>query len=434
MPVIARGEPNEADLAAFQKLAYDLAGIHIATQKREMMMSRVGRRLAATGLASYRSYFHYLTSSDAGGDEREQFINCITINKTSFFRESHHFDLLRDQVIPALRARVAVGAPRRLRIWSCACSTGEEPYSIAMIAHRELAREGYAIEIVASDIDTEVLSRAHDAIYSAEQVAEVPPDLRARYLEQVDGGWRVSDELHALVQFHRVDLIHGAYPVSGPFDAIFIRNVIIYFDRDTQRALFRRLRGQLADSGIIFLGHSESLMHITEAFVSAGRTAYRPRVAHAAHPRRRGPATITPLGPDRVVASAAPIRIDAVVGPSVAACVFDPESGVGGLVQLLSTGDAAAAGAEPEVAALIARLVALGASRSALSGKLIGGGGDTAEDVALGAQTMHSAESALRSAGVPLLSQRAGGAHRLEIQFFTSSGRLLCRPCTTRRP
>lgn len=368
VPVIARRELTDADLAAFQKLAFELAGIHIAANKREMLATRLARRLTALGLASYRAYFHYLTGSDPSGDEREHFINCITTNKTGFFREPHHFELLRDQVIPAVRARAAAGGPRRLRIWSCACSTGEEPYSIAMVAHRELARDGFAIEIVASDIDTEVLARAEDAHYTTEQVAQIPADLRLRYVERRPGGWRICDELRGLLALHRVNLIHDAFPFAGPFDAIFVRNVIIYFDRPTQRALVQRLRGYLADTGHLFLGHSESLLHVTDAFVPAGRTVYRPRLAHASPPRRRGPATITPLGPACVVASAEPLRIDAIVGPSVAACVFDPEAGVGGLVQLLG-GHADDSAAERELAQLVDRLVELGGARLRLRGQ-----------------------------------------------------------------
>ena len=442
---------SEGDLAAFQRLAYEVAGIHLADNKREMLATRLARRLHALGLPGYRAYYQLLTTGDPTGDEREHFINAITTNKTSFFREPHHFDFLRDQVIPELRERVAAGAPKRLRIWSCACSTGEEPYSIAMIAHRELARDGYAIEIVASDIDTEVLSRAHDGHYTSTQLAEIPADHRSRYFEpgaHVRDPWQVRDELRALLQFHHVNLIHDAFPFSGPFDAIFIRNVIIYFDRPSQGALFRRLRGYLADTSYLFLGHSESLLYITDAFAPAGRTIYRPRVVHRSdaatsvssaalrHPglpgasagalaRRRGRATITPMPGDGMVASAEALRLDATVGPSVATCAFDPQAKVGGMVQLRSGEPDRAA--EQAIRQLAARLVELGASLHALRAKLVGGGGVTPGDRAAGEHLTGIAERVLHAIGIPLASKRVGGHRRLEIQFFTGSGRLLCR-------
>ena len=433
---------SELELAAFQKLAYEVAGIHLADNKREMLATRLARRLHALGLPGYRAYYQLLTTGDPTGEEREHFINAITTNKTQFFREPHHFDFLRDQLIPELRARVAAGAPKRLRIWSCACSTGEEPYSIAMIAHRELAHDGYAIEVVASDIDTEVLGRAHEGRYTSEQLADVPAEHRLRYFEHLDGRgmnpavsaaewqrgsidqeWQVRPELRALLQFHHVNLVHGAFPFPGPFDAIFIRNVIIYFDRPSQAALFRRLRGYVADGGYVFLGHSESLLHITDAFVPAGRTVYRSRAAAPAPGRRRGRATVTPMPPAGVVASAEALRIDVVVGPSLAVCVFDPHAKVGGMVQL--HGDAAHT--ERAIDQLITRLAELGASRHELRAKLVGGGGATPDDRERGGRAIGCAEVVLQRAGIALSSRRVGGSRRLEIQFFTGSGRLLCR-------
>src|SRR4051812_22953230 len=246
---------SETEFTAFQTLVYSAAGIHLAPNKREMLATRLARRLHALGLSDYRAYYKLLMSGDPSGEEREHFINCVTTNKTHFFREPHHFDFVCDRLIPELRARVAAGAPKRLRIWSCACSSGEEPYSLAMVAHKELARDGYMIEIVASDIDTEILARAEAGVYGTGQLAEVPPEQRSRYF--TPGGpagrdWQVRDELRAVVQLHHINLIHDAFPFTGPFDAIFIRNVIIYFDRPSQIQLFQRLRGYLTDNGYLF--------------------------------------------------------------------------------------------------------------------------------------------------------------------------------------
>jgi len=411
---------SEADFAAFQSLVYAAAGIHLTPNKREMLATRLARRLHALGLTNYRAYYNLLMSEDASGEEREHFINSVTTNKTHFFREPHHFDFVRDRVIPELRRRVAAGAPRRLRMWSCACSSGEEPYSLAMIAHRELARDNYAIEIVASDIDTEILACAEAGVYSQTQIAEVPPELRSRYFAEVGRGWQVRDELRALIQLHQVNLIHDAFPFAGTFDAIFIRNVIIYFDRPSQVQLFQRLRSYLADTSYLFLGHSESLLHITEAFVPTGQTVYQPRGAASHAPRRRGRTTVTRLPPSSLLVSREPVRIDAIVGPSVGVCMFDAEAKLGGMVQIRGE-----AGREADQ--LIAQLVELGANRGALRAKLVGGGSASPEGRARGAGFIAVAEAALHRADVALTSKRVGGQRSLEIQFFTSSGRLLCR-------
>jgi len=419
---------SDGEFAAFQALVHDVAGIHLAANKRELLTSRLTRRLDALGLTSFRAYYDLLRAADPKGDEREHFINSITINKTSFFREPHHFDFLRDRIIPELRARVAAGAPRRLRLWSAACSTGEEPYSLAMVAHRELGRDGYAIEVVASDIDTEVLARAEVGVYTAAQVVDVPPELRARYFEPCGQHWRVRDELRALLHLHRVNLIRDVFPFQGTFDAVFIRNVIIYFDRAGQTQLFQRLRGYLSDASYLVLGHSESLLHLNELYAPAGITIYRPAVTTPAQPRRsRRATTVTRLEAGGVIASQDPVRIDAVVGPCVSACLFDPDAKVGGMTQLHSDGVAPGPPASEQLAQLVSRLEQLGAHRERLQAKLIGGGGITAGDREHGVREVGFAVSMLERAGIPIASKRVGGDGRLEIQFYTHSGRLLCR-------
>ena len=414
---------SDTDFVAFQSLVFAAAGIHLADNKREMLATRLGRRVEALGLGDFRAYYQFLMSGDPSGEEREHFINSITINKTQFFREPHHFEFLRDHVIPEVVARAQAGGPRRLRIWSAACSSGEEAYSIAMIAHSELARAGFAIEIVASDIDTEMLARAQAGVYSNAQLADVPPELRPAYFSPAGSSWQVRPELRALVELHRVNLIHDAFPFAGPFDAIFLRNVIIYFDRPSQATLFQRLGSYLAGTGYLFIGHSESLQHLTDAFTPAGQTIYRLRAPGPAR-RRRGRATVTRLPANRLLISREPVRIDAIVGPDVGACVFDPLARVGGVAQL---GDESARAIEHAIAQLAARLVEAGATGPALRAKLAGGGGATPGDRELGARTAARAEAALAQAGIAITSRRIGGSSALEIQFFTSSGRLLCR-------
>jgi chemotaxis protein methyltransferase CheR len=338
------------------------------------------------------------------------------------FREPHHFDFLRDRVIPEARERAATGAARRLRIWCAARSSGEDAYAIAMIAHRELGRAGFAIEVVASDVDTEMLARAEAGAYSSAQLAEVPPELRAAYFTAAGDRWQVRDELRALIELHCVDLIHGELPFAGRFDAIFLRDVIIHLDRPSQATLVHRLRGYLAPTGYLFLGHSESLLHLTDAFALAGPTIYQARAQRPT--RRRGRATVTRLPVQSLLVSRDPVRIDAVVGPAVAACVYDPTAQVGGMAQI---DDEPARVVERSIDQLVAQLIELGAAQPALRAKLVGGGGGSPADRARGELAVRHAEAALVRAKIPLASRRVGGGHSLDIQFFTSSGRLLCR-------
>jgi chemotaxis protein methyltransferase CheR len=441
-----------AEFDAFQGLIYQVTGIHLAPSKGDMLAVRLGRRLRALGLDSFADYYTRVTS-DPSGAEREQFINAVTTNKTHFFREPHHFELLRDQVIPRVRAATSPGA-RRLRIWSAAASTGEEAYSAAMVAHHALAGDGCAIEIVGSDIDTDVLAHARAGIYAEEQVAETPDHLRQRYLVRDGARWRVADELRALVQFTRVNLIHDAIPYQGAFDAVFLRNVLIYFDPETRSRLIHRIRPYFAERGYLFLGHAESLLGVTDRLVSAGRTAYRPRSTrstalrlagggrHGAQPiappiaspgaspggspgSSRGPAPrVERLPPGGVIVSRLPVQIDAIVGPCLTACVFDEAAHVGGMTRF---GPTTGSAAEPAMARLVAQVVEAGGARGALRAKLVGGGSAARTDRAAGERDAAIAEAFLRSAGIPLVSKRVGGEARREVQFFTDSGRLLCR-------
>jgi chemotaxis protein methyltransferase CheR len=266
---------GEEDFAALRELVKSHTGIHLTEQKRELVYGRLSRRLRALGLESFRAYRRLLERGDS--DELVQFCNAITTNLTSFFREAHHFQYLREQLL-APRAADARGA-RRLRFWSAGCSSGEEPYSLAMTIHEALpdARR-WDIKILATDLDTEVLGRGLRGVYDEERVRGLPAARLERFFRReaaaTPASYAATQELRDLITFRELNLMH-ALPMKGPFDAIFCRNVVIYFDKDTQRELFARMARLQRPGDVLFLGHSESLYRVSEAYTLVGKTIYR---------------------------------------------------------------------------------------------------------------------------------------------------------------
>jgi chemotaxis protein methyltransferase CheR len=272
---------------------YTHTGISLGPHKRPLLQARLARRLRALGLATFKEYHHHLTELDRSGEELGQFVNAITTNKTDFFREPHHFRYLADHWVPAMKARAARTGNRTMRIWSAGCSTGEEPYTIAMAIRDALgSAAGWDIRILASDLDTDVLARADAGVYDAEHTAPIPEAVLARHFlrgrGEHAGRVRVRPELHALVAFRRINLMDPRWPIRSPLDVIFCRNVLIYFDRPTQQRLLERFLGVLQDDGLLFLGHSESVHGLLDRMTHLGHTMYRkssqPRGATPAAP------------------------------------------------------------------------------------------------------------------------------------------------------
>ncbi|MGB0221058.1 MAG: CheR family methyltransferase [Sinimarinibacterium flocculans] len=260
-----------ADFERVRGMIHRRAGIALAPGKRDLVYSRLARRLRITG---HRRFAEYLDALDDAADtgEWQEFVNALTTNLTSFFREPHHFDRLRDQLASWPRGR-------RILLWSSAASTGEEAYSIAIAAAEAFGTLSPPVSILATDIDTAVLATAARGVYAEERVAGLPSSQLRRYFRRGIGAnrgqCRVIDELRSLISFRPLNLLDARWPLRGPFAAIFCRNVMIYFDKPTQRALLQRFIPLLADDGLLFLGHSESLFEAGQLLVSEGRTAYR---------------------------------------------------------------------------------------------------------------------------------------------------------------
>ncbi|MEL6317502.1 MAG: protein-glutamate O-methyltransferase [Pseudomonadota bacterium] len=261
---------SDGEFAAFSTMIGELAGIVIKDHKREMIQSRLARRLRALRLPSYSAYLAFVQSRE-GEAEIGELINAVTTNLTSFFREKHHFDHLRDKVI----APMAASGDQRLRIWSSAASSGEEPYSIAMTV---MAAPGFSkfrdARMLATDIDTNILARAEAGRYPADRVAAIPDALRSRYLDPAGEGFAFKSEVKRFISFRQLNLLHD-WPMSGPFDVIFCRNVLIYFDAPTKRAVVDRMVRMIRPDGVLYLGHSESLLGDHPLLRSEGQTIYR---------------------------------------------------------------------------------------------------------------------------------------------------------------
>jgi chemotaxis protein methyltransferase CheR len=251
------------------------AGIALPESKATLVYSRLAKRLRALGLESFREYCKLVTGAE-GLDERQQMIVALTTNVTRFFREPHHFDHLKEKVLPPLLASAKRGGS--VRIWSAACSNGQEPYSIALTVLSLMPdAPDYDIKILATDIDTQMLAEARAGVYSSQIVAAVPGELRARWFERDGDNLRVSEPVRRLVTFNELNLI-GDWPMRRQFQAIFCRNVVIYFEEETQAKVFSRFLPLMGPDARLYIGHSERVCGEAAARLETdGVTTYRLR-------------------------------------------------------------------------------------------------------------------------------------------------------------
>lgn len=279
--VLPEAEPMPGGMADWhfdlvRRLASEHAGIAIADYKRSMVRRRVDSRVRALGLPSEAAYCA-LIKSPAGATEIQALINALTTNKTEFFREAHHFDHLARVALPRLVAEKQRTGSRRLRLWSAGCSTGQEAYSLAATVDGVLgSTPGWDVKILATDIDTEVLARARCGSYSLAELDSLPAELRARYTRPAPGDpdeRTITPALKQMIVFKHLNL-NGPWPMRGPFDVIFCRNVVIYFDKEHQRRLVERFAGLLPARGLLYCGHSESLIGISSRFRPVGKSLY----------------------------------------------------------------------------------------------------------------------------------------------------------------
>lgn len=260
------------DFNHIRGLIYRVAGISMAPSKKDLVYSRLARRLRVRQIDSFSSYIRLLEGGDL--QEREEFINALTTNMTSFFREAHHFPILSQHL-----GTLPKSGP--ISIWTCASSSGEEPYSIAMTVVEHFKTFNPPVRIFATDIDTNVLEKAKRGVYPLDQLQKIPPDQLKRFFLKGEGknsgSAKVRPELQQLITFRRFNLLDEEWGIREKFDVIFCRNVMIYFDKDTQYKILKKMQPCMHRHGLFFAGHSESFHHAVDLFKMCGKTVYSPK-------------------------------------------------------------------------------------------------------------------------------------------------------------
>jgi chemotaxis protein methyltransferase CheR len=272
-------EPSEEEYRLFRDLVKDTSGINLGPSKKALLHGRLAGRLRELGLPSFAAYYRRVVG-DRGGDELREMLDRITTNETHFFREPHHFEDLHRSVLPAWAADAERGRrSRHVRVWSAGCSTGEEPYSLAMVLLSHFpAERGFSVEILATDLSTRVLARAREATWPIAKAEEIPRPFLHRFMLKGIGSragtLRAGPEIRAAIDFSRLNLNDPEYPSLGRFDLIFCRNVLIYFEPKDRQRIVELLAARLTPEGRLYLGHAESVREVPGKLRSLGATTY----------------------------------------------------------------------------------------------------------------------------------------------------------------
>lgn len=271
---------DDKQFSLFQRLIYNESGINLTLAKKELLKSRLMKRLRERSLVSFKEYYQYVTNDDETGEELVSMLDCISTNLTEFFRESSHFDFLSKEVLPFLFETKKKTRSKKIRIWCAGCSTGEEPYSISMVLAEHGGRLAeWDIKILATDLSTRVLKKAMIGVYTKDQLSGLPIHMLNTYFKNRDDNlknqYQVENYLKDMIVFRRLNLADKTFPFKGQFDFIFCRNVMIYFDKQTQAGLVAKFYHHLAQGGYLFIGHSESLAGTDNKFRYVRPTIYQ---------------------------------------------------------------------------------------------------------------------------------------------------------------
>jgi chemotaxis protein methyltransferase CheR len=280
MMAAAPAKLKESEFSRFSSFIYEQVGIQLSPAKKTMLEARLQKRLKVLGMDSFATYSKFIFSAEGRRDELVHLIDAVTTNKTDFFREPGHFSHLTQKALPEILARRERRGPEPVRIWSAGCSSGEEPYTLAMVLS-EFAEEcrDFRFSILATDISCRILEAARTAVYSEDRIDGIPGDIKRKYLlRSRDHGRklvRICPKIRSRIAFRRINFMDSDFGISDKMDIIFCRNVVIYFDRPTQQDLMRKFYRQMRPGGYLFLGHSETLHGIDVDFKPVGSTVYR---------------------------------------------------------------------------------------------------------------------------------------------------------------
>ncbi len=475
---------NNREFKSVQSLIYDLAGIALADSKHIMVQSRLAKRVRKLELDSYTEYLRYLDNPEHK-DEVTNFVNALTTNKTDFFREKHHFDFLANTAFPELKRRAELSGERKLRIWCSASSTGEEPYTIAM-SIREFFGEDprWDIRILASDIDTEVLARADEGVYDADRVGDIPTYLLKKYFEKQargeDAPVKAKPTLRDLITFRKLNLQDQQWPINTSFDIIFCRNVMIYFDRPSQKKIVEHFADYLRPEGHLIIGHSEALFGITDRYRSLGDTIYQLPTANTSEAKPTRPSanriatdmqaqkgvpalaqsTAKPANvklastathhnqPDasaddpkrsiiigEVFSSAEPVWITTLLGSCVAVCLYDEVARVGGMNHFMlptpcDKSVTCASYGIHSMEMLINSVMNAGGDRRRLKAKVFGGGNvlqSSTHQAKIGSNNIDFALQFLSTENIPVMANFTGHDSGMHVKFHTHTNKVLVR-------
>jgi chemotaxis protein methyltransferase CheR len=279
---LERASMSEKEFRRFSDFVQNEVGIKMPPSKKTMLEARLQKRLRVLKIKTFQEYCDFVFNQNGLDSEIVHFIDAVTTNKTDFFREPNHFDYLTSAALPTLIRTYGAGTKRKMTIWSAGCSTGEEPYTLTMVVSDFFERHGLStsyLEIIATDISTRVLEKARNAIYEFEKIEPVPPVMKKKYLlrskDKTKNLVRIVPELRALVKFRRLNFMEGDFGFRETMDVIFCRNVVIYFDKQTQERLLNRFTKYLIPGGYLFMGHSETLNGLNVPFVQVAPTIYR---------------------------------------------------------------------------------------------------------------------------------------------------------------
>jgi chemotaxis protein methyltransferase CheR len=274
---MAFSELSDIDFRRFSTLVYEKCGIYLRKGKKELVRTRLGKRMREAGFENFKAYYRFLTQ-DESGRELVMMLDAISTNLTSFFREERHFDFLENDIFPSYAAELGAGNRRKRLFWSAGCSSGEEPYSLAMCLLEYFGDDvGHNMKVLATDISTRVLAHARRGVYRASRLERVPDALLREYFhrgyDKQKGYFRIKPILKEVVEFRRVNLVEP-FPFKRRFDLILCRNVMIYFDRTSQAGLVNKFYDVLRPGGYLFIGHSETLTGIDHPFTYVKPSIY----------------------------------------------------------------------------------------------------------------------------------------------------------------